>query len=105
MSEPHIQVDISRLTAELEQLALFSDAEPPAVTRVLFTDTDLKARAYLRGLFADAGLALRQDPAGNLFARWLGSGPDLPAVGTGSHTDAIRFAGRFDGTVGVLGAL
>jgi N-carbamoyl-L-amino-acid hydrolase len=100
-----IAVDPDRLTGELEELARFSDAEPPAVTRVLFTEPDLKARAFLKARFAAAGLTLREDPAGNIFARWPGDRPDLPAVGTGSHTDAIPCAGRFDGTVGVLGAL
>lgn len=100
-----IQVDRDRLTRELEELARFSDAEPPAVTRVLFTEPDLKARAFLKSRFAAAGLALREDAAGNIFARWPGDRPDLPAIGTGSHTDAIPRAGRFDGTVGVLGAL
>jgi ureidoglycolate amidohydrolase len=100
-----IEVDQARLTRELEQLAGFSDAEPAAVTRVLFTPTDLKARAFIKGLCADAGLSLREDPAGNLFARWAGSDSGLPAIGTGSHTDAIPFSGRYDGTVGVLGGL
>ncbi|MGC1482134.1 MAG: M20 family metallo-hydrolase, partial [Chthoniobacterales bacterium] len=31
--------------------------------------------------------------------------PDLPAVATGSHIDAIPNAGKFDGVVGVLGGL
>jgi ureidoglycolate amidohydrolase len=105
MTLPSVFVDLARLSGELEQLARFSDAEPPAVTRVLFTEPDLKARAYLTGLFAAAGLTVRQDPAGNVFARWAGAEPALPAVGTGSHTDAIPFSGRYDGTVGVLGAL
>src|SRR5205807_2382559 len=48
---------------------------------------------------------VREDPIGNLFARWIGGDPELPAVGTGSHTDAIPFSGRYDGTVGVLGGL
>ena len=48
---------------------------------------------------------IREDPIGNLFARWAGSDPSLPAVGTGSHTDAIPHSGRYDGTVGVLGGL
>jgi ureidoglycolate amidohydrolase len=100
-----IQVDVARLIGDLEQLARFSDADPPAVTRVFFSEQDLQARAFLKGRFAEAGLAVRQDPAGNLFARWTGSEPALPAVGTGSHTDAIPFSGRYDGTVGVLGAL
>ncbi len=98
-------VNIDRLGAELEQLALFSDAEPPAVTRVLYTEKDLAARAFIKRLCAAASLAVREDPIGNLFARWAGSEPQLPAVGTGSHTDAIPFSGRYDGTVGVLGGL
>ena len=105
MQRPNIKIDLPRLTGELERLSRISDAEAPAVTRVLFTEPDLKARAYFRGLFADAGLAVREDPAGNLFARWIGSQPDLPVLGTGSHTDAIPFSGMYDGTVGVLGGL
>jgi N-carbamoyl-L-amino-acid hydrolase len=105
MTPTQINVDLTRLTGELEQLAQFSDADPPAVTRILFTEPDLKARAFLKRLFAAAGLSIREDPAGNLFARWLGAEPALPAVGTGSHTDAIPHSGRYDGTVGVLGAL
>jgi len=34
-----------------------------------------------------------------------GSEPGLGAVATGSHVDAIPFSGKFDGVVGVLGAL
>jgi N-carbamoyl-L-amino-acid hydrolase len=45
------------------------------------------------------------DAVGNTFARWIGTAPDLPAVATGSHIDAIPNAGRFDGTVGVVGGL
>ncbi len=97
--------DAARLTSELETLAAISDAQPPAVTRVVFTDTDLRARTFLKALCVDAGLVVREDAVGNLFARWVGSAPDVPAVATGSHIDAIPNAGRFDGTVGVLGGL
>src|SRR5207247_7520449 len=48
---------------------------------------------------------IREGPIGNRFGRWSGSAPDLPAIGTGSHTDAIPHAGLYDGTVGVLGGL
>jgi ureidoglycolate amidohydrolase len=99
------KVDIGRVSAELEDLARLSDAEAPAVTRVLFTDKDLAARSFIKKLCETARLRVREDPIGNLFARWIGSAPELPAVGTGSHTDAIPFSGRFDGTVGVLGGL
>jgi ureidoglycolate amidohydrolase len=99
------EVDGERLISEIEALAAISDAEAPAVTRVVFTPTDLKARAWLRARCEEAGLSVRQDAIGNTFARWIGSDPTLPAVGTGSHIDAIPNAGKYDGVVGVLGGL
>jgi N-carbamoyl-L-amino-acid hydrolase len=98
-------VDIERLSSELETLAGFSDAPPPAVTRVVYSETDRRAQAWVKGMCEDAGLAVREDTVHNLFARWTGREPELPAVATGSHIDAIPHAGRYDGTVGVLGGL
>jgi N-carbamoyl-L-amino-acid hydrolase len=100
-----VAIDGSRLSGELATLATFSDDPPPAVTRVVFGDADLRARAFVKQLCADAGLAIREDAVGNTFARWPGADPHLPAVATGSHIDAIPHAGRYDGTVGVLGGL
>ena len=48
MDLPSLKIDIDRLNAELDDLARFSDTEPPSVTRVLFSANDLRARAYLR---------------------------------------------------------
>ena len=100
-----LDVDIDRCIAELEKLATFSDVPAPAVKRVVFTETDLAAREYLVGLFQEAGLEVRHDAVGNIFARWVGADPTLPPVATGSHTDAIPYSGKYDGTVGVLGGL
>ena len=100
-----IAIDSERLRAEIEELASISDAEPPAVTRILFTPADLKARAWMIERCRAAGLSVRQDAIGNTFARWNGSEPDAPVVGTGSHIDAIPNAGKYDGVVGVLGGL
>lgn len=101
----NLAIDRDRLLSEIEMLASFSDAEPPAVTRVVFTPTDLKARAWLKQRCEEAGLSVREDAIGNTFARWAGSDPSAPVVGTGSHIDAIPNAGKYDGVVGVLGAL
>jgi ureidoglycolate amidohydrolase len=101
----NLEVDKRRLTAEIEELALISDAEAPAVTRIVFTPTDLSARAWFKARCKEAGLAIRQDAIGNIFARWNGQNADAAAVGTGSHIDAIPNAGKYDGVVGVLGGL
>jgi N-carbamoyl-L-amino-acid hydrolase len=100
-----IELDGPRLTSEIEALAAISDAEAPAVTRIVFSSADLRARSWLKARCEEAGLAVRQDPIGNTFVRWTGSDPMLPAVGTGSHIDAIPNAGKYDGVVGVLGGL
>src|SRR5271155_4545366 len=101
----NLEVDRDRLVAEIEELALISEAEPPVVTRIVFTAADRKARAWVIARCEKAGLAVRQDPIGNMFARWTGSDASSPAVGTGSHIDAIPNAGKYDGVVGVLGGL
>ena len=104
-----IEIDSTRLLNELRTLAGFTHAEPSplgtAVTRVVFSPDDLRARAWLTALAEAAGLSVHVDAVGNTFLRWSGSEPDLPAVATGSHIDAIPHAGMYDGTVGVLGGL
>jgi N-carbamoyl-L-amino-acid hydrolase len=101
----NLVIDRDRLLSEINTLATFSDAEPPAVTRIVFTPTDFKARAWLKARCEAAGLSVRQDAVGNTFARWAGTDAAAPAVGTGSHIDAIPNAGKYDGVVGVLGGL
>jgi ureidoglycolate amidohydrolase len=98
-------LSIDRLISELGMLARLSEADPPVVTRVVFGEADLRARAYVKGLCADAGLTVIEDAVGNTFARWQGSDPGLAPIGTGSHIDAIPNAGLYDGCVGVLGGL
>lgn len=100
-----IAVDIARVCAEIDDLATLSSDPAPAVTRVIFTEPDMAARSWLIARCEAAGLAVRVDGVGNIFARWQGTHSSLPAVLTGSHTDAVPLAGRFDGVVGVLGGL
>jgi ureidoglycolate amidohydrolase len=96
---------IDGLISELLALGQISEAEPPVVTRVVFSEADMRARAYVKSLCASAELVLREDAIGNMFATWEGSDPSLAPIGTGSHIDAIPNAGLYDGCVGVLGGL
>jgi len=100
-----IEIDHEKLNHEIDSLASFSDSDPPAVTRVVFSEQDLKARAWLKQRFAEAGLIVREDAVGNTFARWKGTNSGVPPIATGSHIDAIPHAGKYDGVVGVLGGL
>src|SRR5947207_7750425 len=100
-----LHVDQQRLARELDELAAISSEPAPVVTRVVFTDADLRARQLVKRWCSEAGLKLREDAVGNTFARWPGSDGELAPVATGSHIDAIPNAGMYDGTVGVLGGL
>jgi len=101
----NLQINSTRLQREIDELALISENPPPVVTRILFSEADLRAREFVKNLCREAGLDLREDAVGNIFARWEGSGGKLPAIATGSHIDAIPNAGKYDGVVGVLGAI
>ncbi len=100
-----INIDADRIVADLDKLATFSDTESPSITRVVYSEADQRARAWLKEQCIASGLSVREDALGNMFARWHGTDAPAAAVGTGSHIDAIPHSGRFDGTVGVLGAL
>jgi N-carbamoyl-L-amino-acid hydrolase len=101
----NLQIDQLRLESEIEELAQITEAEPPVVTRVVFSPADLRARAWIIAKCREAQLTVRTDAIGNTFARWQGSAHEAAAVGTGSHLDAIPNAGKYDGVVGVLGGL
>jgi ureidoglycolate amidohydrolase len=101
----NLRIDGDRLYRELHDLGAISSEPAPVVTRVVFSEADLRARQFIRTLCTETEMVLREDPVGNTFARWPGSEPALPPVGTGSHIDAIPNAGLFDGCVGVLGGL
>ena len=105
MSELKPIIRIDALMEELETLARISEADPPVVTRVVFSHADLRARGHVKELCREAGLSVREDAVGNTFARWEGLEPGLAPVATGSHIDAIPNAGAYDGVVGVLGGL
>ena len=100
-----LTIDSRRVQEELEGLAAISEAPPPVVTRVLFSEADLRGRSFVKNLYRESGLLVREDAVGNLFARWLGKDSHIAPIASGSHIDAIPNAGRYDGVVGVIGAL
>jgi beta-ureidopropionase / N-carbamoyl-L-amino-acid hydrolase len=71
----------------------------------VFTPVYQEARRWLAERMSDAGLAVQFDDAGNLVGTKKGRRSAGPALMTGSHTDTVAGAGRFDGIVGVLGGL
>ncbi|KAH9322666.1 hypothetical protein KI387_017305, partial [Taxus chinensis] len=78
----------------IDELSTFSDSPSPSVTRILYGTNDILARRYIKGLMEEAGLIVREDAVGNIFGRWEGTNSELPAIATGSHTDAIPYSGK-----------
>jgi hydantoinase/carbamoylase family amidase len=96
----------TRLHDAIAELAGFND-DPGAggITREVYTPTYAAALDRVQEWMGAAGLETRLDAVGNLFGRWDGSAPDAPLVLTGSHVDTTLNAGRYDGVLGVLGAI
>lgn len=100
----NITINTTHLISMIQTLATHNDLNPPSVQRILYSESDLSARAYVHDLLTSAGLSVQEDPIGNIFAVWDGT-TSLPPIATGSHIDAIPHSGMYDGTVGVLGAI
>jgi hydantoinase/carbamoylase family amidase len=84
---------------------LNADPDAGGITREVFTPLYTEATALVAEWMRDAGLTPRVDAFGNLFGRREGTDPGAPAVLSGSHFDTTLNAGRYDGVVGVLGAI
>lgn len=98
-----LQADPKRLLESIENLAQFGGSDQ-GMNRFAYTPEEQAALAHLKARFAIAGLKVREDAVGNVFARWEGTEPDLPPLVTGSHIDTVRNGGRYDGALGVLAA-
>lgn len=94
-----------RLGHGILELATFRDTSRPGWTREVFSEPYRESRQWVARRMAAAGLDVRVDTAGNIVGRLAGTDPNAPALVTGSHTDTVDGGGRFDGVVGVLGAL
>jgi N-carbamoyl-L-amino-acid hydrolase len=94
-----------RLWSDLMAMAEVGATPEGGSRRLALTDEDRAGRELFASWARDAGLDLRADRAGNLFARREGHELGQAAVMTGSHLDTQPDGGRFDGVFGVLAAL
>ncbi len=99
-----LTIDPQQLRDDIATLAQFVEPQTPGTTRRAFTDSYRAGRVWLCERMRDAGLTVAGDAGGNLIGRRDGSTPASPLL-IGSHTDTVMGGGRFDGAIGVLGAL
>ena len=100
-----LRIDGPRLWRSLMDLAQIGATAKGGVRRLALTDLDREGRDRVADWCRDAGLAVRIDRVGNVFARRAGRDPSRAAVAAGSHVDTQPSGGRFDGAFGVLAAL
>ena len=99
---PDLPIRSDRIQADLSALERFTDPDLPW-TRRAFSPQYAASRAWLADRMREAGLDVRVDAAANLIGRRGGAGDRVLMLG--SHTDTVEAGGRFDGIVGVVGAL
>ncbi len=104
-STQELWVAPERLEADLRALAALVETDRPGWTRTALGPVGLAGQELVRGWMADAGLDATIDGAGNVVGRLRGAGQGNRAIMVGSHTDTVVGGGRFDGMVGVVGAL
>jgi N-carbamoyl-L-amino-acid hydrolase len=103
-------IDSQRLTASLEALGRIGAYRDEAtglmgVRRLAFSPEDGEGRRHVVAEMKAAGLEVTVDRIGNVYGRRAGREPGAKPVMAGSHIDSVATAGRFDGCLGVLGAL
>jgi len=106
MPDPsNIRIDGARLWDSLMEMAKIGATPKGGCNRLTLTDLDRQGRDLFARWCAEAGLAMTVDRMGNMFARRRGEDESLPPVVMGSHLDTQPTGGKFDGVLGVLGAL
>lgn len=94
-----------RVREDLEELATLAETDQPGWSREVFSDPYRLARDWIAKRMRDAGLDVSADAAGNILGVLPGGSAAASPLVTGSHTDTVAGGGRFDGIVGVLGAI
>lgn len=100
-----VAVNQRRLLRDLNAVSRIGAGDRGSVTRLVFSIKELRSRQLLIHLMSRAGLKVRVDRIGNIFGRLESGDPKSPAVLAGSHLDTVIQGGKFDGPVGVIGAL
>ncbi|MBO0691306.1 MAG: M20 family metallo-hydrolase [Acidimicrobiaceae bacterium] len=76
----------------------------PGVTRLAWSDADLRGREILAAIAARGGVPTATDAVGNVTADWPGTDPALRPLVIGSHIDSVVEAGPLDGAYGTAAA-
>src|SRR5262245_50495889 len=100
-----LRVNGQRVNDHLRKLSEFGKNPQGGVSRVAYSEADLKGREYAMKLMREANLDVSVDAAGNIVGRRAGNDANLKPLVIGSHIDSVPEGGNYDGDVGSIGAI
>jgi beta-ureidopropionase / N-carbamoyl-L-amino-acid hydrolase len=101
----NLRIDAQRLWNSLMDTAQIGATPKGGITRLTLTDLDRQVRDWFKKQCEALGCIVTIDEVGSMFARRPGKNPRLSPIAMGSHLDTQPAGGKFDGPLGVLGAL
>ena len=101
----NLVIDAERLWGELMETAAIGGTPKGGICRLTLTDLDRQVREWFKARCEALGCTVTVDDMGAMFARRPGQRNDIPPIAMGSHLDTQPTGGKFDGVLGVLGAL
>jgi N-carbamoyl-L-amino-acid hydrolase len=101
----NLRINGTRLWDSLMQMAKVGPGVAGGNNRQTLTDADAEGRRLFQSWCEAAGMTMGVDTMGTMFATRAGEDPDALPVYMGSHLDTQPTGGKYDGVLGVLGAL
>ncbi|WP_435259258.1 Zn-dependent hydrolase [Thioclava sp. FR2] len=101
----NLRINSARLWDSLMEMAKIGPGIAGGCNRQTLTDADSEGRHLFKSWCEAAGMTMGVDTMGNMFMTRPGTDPDALPVYMGSHLDTQPTGGKYDGVLGVLGAL
>src|SRR5690242_11153974 len=101
----NLAINPQRLWDTIMETAKFGGTVKGGIRRLTLSDEDKRVRDWFKAQCEALGCTVEVDEVGNMFARRPGKNNALPPICMGSHLDTQPTGGKFDGVLGVLGAL
>jgi len=104
-SKTNLTINSKRLWDSLMETAKFGGTPKGGIKRLTVTDDDKRVRDWFKVECEKLCCTVEVDEVGNMFATRAGRRKDIAPIAMGSHLDTQPTGGKFDGVLGVLGAL
>ncbi|NIM12135.1 MAG: hydantoinase/carbamoylase family amidase [Candidatus Aminicenantes bacterium] len=101
----NLRVNPERLYERIMALSKIGETPDGGVNRVAYSEEDMQGRQFIISLMRKLGLSITIDEAANIIGTLKGRDPSRPPILFGSHIDTVPNSGKYDGALGVLGAL